>query len=398
MEHLFLPAILLCGLIVCSTRSAGAPQISAPEGGYYSSWKNGPPRDPNWFPLGVWLQNPSRAAEYKAMGINFYIGLWNGPTEEQLTALRKAGLRLICEQNAVALRHLDDPTLIAWMQMDEPDNAQADGNGGYGPPVTPEKIVARCRRMNAADPTRPVYLGLGQGVAWDNWVGRGSRSNKPEDYPEYVRGGDILSFDIYPVVHDNAEIKGQLWKVPFGVERLVNWTQGRKPVWNAIECTRISNPNAKPTPSQVRTEVWMSLIHGSRGVVYFVHQFQEAGKFIEAAVLQDTEMGGAITKLNRQIIDLAPALNSPDVLDAVTVASANTAVPVDVMVKRLGRVAYIFAVAMRDDATRASFSVMGLTESATAEALGENRQITLQHGAFSDDFNGYAVHLYKIAE
>ncbi len=37
--------------------------------------------DPTAFPIAVWLQSPSRAAEYKAIGINLYVGLWRGPTE-----------------------------------------------------------------------------------------------------------------------------------------------------------------------------------------------------------------------------------------------------------------------------------------------------------------------------
>ena len=43
-----------------------------------------PLNDPNFFPLAVWLQSPNNAAKYKAAGINTYVGLWRGPTEEQL--------------------------------------------------------------------------------------------------------------------------------------------------------------------------------------------------------------------------------------------------------------------------------------------------------------------------
>ena len=40
--------------------------------------------DPDVFPIAVWLQSPARAADYKAIGINLYVGLWRGPTEAQL--------------------------------------------------------------------------------------------------------------------------------------------------------------------------------------------------------------------------------------------------------------------------------------------------------------------------
>ena len=114
-----------------------------------------------------------------------------------------------------------------------------------------------------------MLLNLGQGVAWDGWYGRGVRTNHPEDYAEYIKGCDIASFDIYPVAHDNPQVKGKLDFVARGVERLVKWTGGRKIVWNCIECTRIES-HTKATPKQVKAEVWMSLVHGSQGIVYFV--------------------------------------------------------------------------------------------------------------------------------
>ena len=49
------------------------------------------------------------------------------------------------------------------------------------------------------------------------------------------------------------------------------WSGYVKPVWNVIETTRINSPQG-PTPAQVEAEVWMALIHGSRGIVYFAHE------------------------------------------------------------------------------------------------------------------------------
>src|SRR4051812_37722183 len=71
--------------------------------------------DPTFFPLAVWLQNPSNAARYKAAGINLYVGLWRGPTEEQLAQLREQGMYVICSQNVAGLAHKDDPTIVGWM-------------------------------------------------------------------------------------------------------------------------------------------------------------------------------------------------------------------------------------------------------------------------------------------
>jgi hypothetical protein len=237
-------------------------------------------------------------------------------------------------------------------------------------------------------------LNLGQGVAWDGWYGRGDRTNHPEDYPKYIEGCDIASYDIYPVVHDSPQVAGKLDLVPSGVSRLRQFTQDRKVVWNCIECTRIGNVKVKPTPLQVKAEVWMSLIHGSMGLIYFVHQF--ALNFIEAALLADPEMLAAVTAINAQIHDLAPVLNSPSIPDDLTVSSSAQAVPIDAMLKRHDGATYVFAVAMQDARTRGSFAIKGMVGKAKAEVLGENRAVNVTDGRFADDFAGYQVHLYKI--
>src|SRR5262245_11351630 len=57
--------------VFCTVASA---QTSAPSNAY-SAWTNGPSSDPNYFPIAVWLQQPSNAARYKAAGFNTYVGL-----------------------------------------------------------------------------------------------------------------------------------------------------------------------------------------------------------------------------------------------------------------------------------------------------------------------------------
>jgi hypothetical protein len=317
-----------------------------------------PLADPNFFPLCVWLQSPARAAEYKAAGINIFVGLWRGPTDGQLADLKRHQMYVICSQNDVGRAHKGDPTIIAWMHGDEPDNAQPlKGDRGYGPPILPEKIVEDYRRLKEADSERPVLLNLGQGVAWDKWFGRGARTNHPEDYAEYTKGCDIASFDIYPGCHDHADVAGKLWMVADGVTRLRKWN-GDKPVWNCIECTHVNNPAAKATPQQLKAEVWMSLIRGSKGIIYFCHEFKP--KFIEAGLLADADMVAQVTAVNRQIQELAPLLNSPDVANGVQIKSSASDIPVEAVVKRDKAATYVFAVAMRGGETTGEFQVAGL--------------------------------------
>jgi hypothetical protein len=282
------------------------------------------------------------------------------------------------------------------MHGDEPDNAQARRDGsGYGPPILPEKIVADYQRIRERDPSRPVLLNLGQGVAWDGWHGRGVRTNHPEDYPEYVRGSDIVSFDIYPAVHDHEDVTGKLEFVPRGVERLREWSNDEKIVWNCIECSRISNTEVKPTPHQVRAEVWMSLIHGSRGLIYFVHQFEP--NFVEASLLSDPDLLPAVTALNRQIQELAPVLSSPTVTDAVGVTSSDPETLIAVMCKRYEGALYIFGVNLRAGDVTGRVVLPG-DAGGRVVVIGVGGVVDVGGGWFAVGFEGYGVRLGRVGE
>jgi len=210
-----------------------------------------------------------------------------------------------------------------------------------------------------------------------------------------MKGGDVVSFDIYPVAEDKGEIKDKLWLVPFGVKRLREWSKDEKIVWNCIECTRIQS-DSKATPQQVKSEVWMALIAGSRGIIYFVHEWKP--KFNEHALLQDAEMLAGVTALNKQIQALAPVLNSPTLKDLVSVKSSSADAHIELLAKKLGGSTYIFAVGMRNVATKGSFTVAGLKGKLKAEVIDENRILDVIDGVFEDAFKPFEVHLYKISE
>jgi hypothetical protein len=386
---------------------SGRPDGGAPDAGQdvllpwenppqvYARFTHGPSADPSFFPIAVWLQSPSNARAYADIGINTFVGLYQGPTDAQLTVLADAGMPALCDQAGVWASHLSDPTIRGWTQQDEPDNAQPDGDGGYGPCIDPSVIQGIYATFRANDPTRPVYLNLGQGVAWQQWIGRGSAcAGRLDMYPQYEQGADIVSFDIYPLNETDPSVKGDLWLVSVGVDRLRQGTSYTKPVWNWIETTGIDDPADTPTPAQIRAEVWMSLVHGSAGIGYFAHIFSPS--FIEAGLLSLPTVKAGVKSINAEIASLAPVLNTPSIGNAAAVASQNAAVPVDIMVKRQGGALYVFAVAMRPGATQATFTLRGVA-GGTATVLGESRTIPVVGGVFSDAFAAdYTVHLYRV--
>ena len=103
----------------------------------------------------------TRLNEYQSIGLTNYI-CPDLPTNTNLSDLRSRGMKLSTDFNSSLLTLSNQGVIDGWNQMDEPDNAQSDANtGGYGPCVDPNVIIARYNAMKAADPNRPVYLGLG---------------------------------------------------------------------------------------------------------------------------------------------------------------------------------------------------------------------------------------------
>jgi hypothetical protein len=350
---------------------------------------NGFPTDAGFFPIGVWLQSPVRAARYKAIGINTFVGLYQGPTEEQLAALAKYDMFTIADQNDVALNSVNGHIMKGWLHGDEPDNAQPIGFGRYGTCIPANEVVRQTRDMKARDPTRPVMINFGQGVASDFWQGRGPCTGDHDYYSIALQGADILSFDIYPIGSSIPQVKGKLEYVARGVTNLVNRIDDMQSVWSAIETTAL-DPTHPPLAAQVRAEVWMALIHGARGIFYFAHEF--APKFREDAIFAHRDIVEEVVRTNALIKLLAPVLNSPSVPQRVNVRSN---APIDIMVKLQEHSVYIFAVSMRNVLSRPEFKVAAVGDT-QAQVIGEQRNIAITGGTFEDLFEGYDVHLYRI--
>ncbi|HEY1696129.1 MAG TPA: hypothetical protein VGG39_28375 [Polyangiaceae bacterium] len=366
----------------------------------YAGWTRGIPSDGSFFPIAVWLQGSWHATEMAALGINLYVGN-NAGTDplaaSDLATLKAAGIRAIVGQDSVGLANVDDTTIVGWwMTPDEPDNAQPV-DGGYGPPVAPSTLTTQYAAYEAKDGTRPIYLGLGQGVAYDGWEGRGSNA-PPES--QYVPASDIIDFDIYPYNNCGGDTNeqvtcGQFWLNAFGVDRLHQWSNRNQAVWTDIETTVIgAGTTTGPTPAQTRSEVWLSLIHGANGIAYFVDTWNPS--FREDGIFADATMVSAVTALNAQIQSLAPVLESGNVPSLVTVTSSSSTTTIDSMVKAKGTTLYVFAAVSKAGTATGSFAIAGMTGNATATVLGENRTIPVAKGAFTDSFAASDAHVYTV--
>lgn len=406
------------------------------EGGasYYATWSLGPPSNQDYFTRGVWLQSPWNAPLFEGVAVNQYVALYDGTVEVDpydgplLPLLRDYKMPVFGDQatgltGPDAAEHLTDPIINAWVQEDEPDNAQTDANGNYIACVAPSQLVDLYNQFKAADPNRPVFLGLGQGTGWNAdscYYGRGGFAgcgcNDPDngfsDYPTYVQGADILASDVYPINDGNP-----LWWISRTTDRLRYWSDYSKPVWQWIELVNFDGvPGLMLTPQEIEAEVWMSVIHGARGVGYFPYQF--APVFEEDAIFfpEHKNAEAAIANANIRLAALARPLNTPPVGNGVTVKSSNPNAAVNVLLKRYGGSTFLLAVndglpqnqtpdadpmlemslfcrgsdsctdsvaakggalrMSRAAGTLATFTLRGMPPGATAIVLGENLRLT----------------------
>ena len=174
---------LLAALIGLET--VAPPMDSAAAGAQV--YQNGLPPDPSYFPIGVWLQPPRLAPEYKAIGVNLFVKLWQGPTEAQLAELARYDMRVLVAQNDVGLKSRYARMIRGWLlNEDEPDNAQPSASGGWGPCMPAKDVAAETRALKRNDPTRPVVGGSTAGCHCRSGSRRGLRPGcpgKPTRFP-----------------------------------------------------------------------------------------------------------------------------------------------------------------------------------------------------------------------
>jgi len=334
---------------------------------------------------------------YKAIGVNTFVGLWHPLKQSMLAQLRVHGMRLIAPQSQEALALKDRPVLGSiiqgWMSTDEPDNAQPDGSGNLKDCVSPEEIARIYDETRARDPTRPMYIGFGQAIANPAWVGRGKKCGAipPEKYYSAAsRGADIVSSAIYPAAEVNqAHVMGRLDLVGRGVRNLKSWVPPGVAVWATIETTRIHNPKRRPMPAEIRSEVWMAIINGATGIIYFVHEWQPS--FEEAGVFRHRDVIAELKRLNGQIKELAPVLNAPTLKDAVSIEASGE---IAHMAKQYGDTLYVFAVNMTGKPATAKLRASRGT-STSAVIVGEDRNLDLLDGTLSDTFDAYQARIYQ---
>jgi hypothetical protein len=254
-----------------------------------------------------------------------------------------------------------------------------------------EKFLEESQKIKQSDPTRPYLVCFGQGVINDLFKGRGIERS---EYPKYMAPVDFIQYDVYPITNSKRpdgenylELTGQ------GVSRIRGWTGGKKPVMCWIETTHIGNKDKAPTPAQTNCEVWITMVHGARGVGYFCHDFTLETKRA-SALSRDAAMLAQLKVTNGKLMKLARVISAPLATEPATAKSEGGKVIFST--KKLDGATAVLAVNVYGDAAKATIALAGLKKGDKIEVLEENRTVEAgEDGAFADNFGPYQEHIYR---
>lgn len=268
---------------------------------------------------------------------------------------------------------------------------------------SPSESLAKYREMKAADPSRPVFLTL-----TSRFLERYEQWHKvPVDemramYPQWAQATDVLGTDIYPL-YGFGKPEWLLDNVA-AVKRMRELAGPDKPLFVWIETCdggAQQSPNLHVLPRHLRSEVWMSIIAGARGIGYFTHAFKpKFNDFAPSAAMQDE-----MKRINTQIVRLVPELLATPADDKVAISFADGLQGHRMAAEKDGSlliVAQNLDVAGPDGlggrSGKARIGVTGLKAGTTVVVVDEDRTLTSEDGAFEDAFEALGEHLYRIAK
>lgn len=194
-------------------------------------------------------------------------------------------------------------------------------------------------------------------------------------YKPLFNKADVIGFDSYPI---------EEWCNPDTIDR-VWWLQhdlmaqvGGKPTFQWIEAGPMEKcKKYDPTPAVVRAETWLAIAAGARGIGYFPDVWPEA-------------ITKEITKINREIVALSPALLN--IKEARTFSVGGLRVGI----RKNGGATYVIAV-------NPTSKPLGKVTLPVAEAggkkvsvFGEGRDVQTVGNQLQDDFGAYGTHIYVI--
>ena len=308
------------------------------------------------------------------------------------------------ELEAHVRRIKDHPALLCYENVNE----AARFWKGSDVNIRPEELTEGTALLRGLDPDHPI------------WIAH-TRHRTVETLRPYNDCGDITGCNCYPVIpsgmrrHIGVRPDGKTMDCPdqsvhaMGkyADKMMKVGQGRLAIWMQVQAMAYENwfdprhapemagqtvDPAKvlyPTFDQMRFMAYDAIVHGATGLAFSMYRTpvdQPVWKDIVALIAELKELNDALT---------APPLSKPIPMRYVDLGyTIWDGVPV--LARKLDQDVYLFAINTAFDPARPVFDLTEVTDDDCVFVLGEDRRVTLNSGALQDDFEPYAVHVYRM--
>ncbi|MCP4456024.1 MAG: hypothetical protein GY809_31595 [Planctomycetes bacterium] len=260
------------------------------------------------FAIGFWVDPPAddhmdqHYADIAAANFTMVIGGFGARTPEaiqkQIDLCETYGLKAIVSRAGLPPDQLPEgPAVWGYSIRDEPNAKDFPGL---------RQTVDRIRR---ARPGRLAYINLFPNYANAQQLGTPTYDEHVRRFVEEV-GVDVLSMDHYPMMKPDVDSRSRYCS-NLAVMR-THALQHAIPFWNFFN-TMPFGRHSDPTEAQLRWQIYTSIAHGAKGVLYFCYwtpggnEFPKGGAIITAEGRKTRHYNQA-QRINHRIKNLGPTL------------------------------------------------------------------------------------------
>lgn len=230
------------------------------------------------------------------------IGTYGMTAAEQLKLCEKYGLKALVHADGPADKLPDGPACWGYMLADEPSAAAFPA------------LAARAQEIRTHRPGRFGYVNLYPNYAPAWALGTATYDEHVAKFVQVVKP-EVLSMDHYPLMRPEGDTR-DAYLANLRTMREQSLAAGI-PFWNYFYAMPF-NDRLDPTEAQIRWQIYASLAHGAKGVLYFCYwtpgkgnkgkgEFPKGGAIITAEGLKTRHYDQA-RRINAQLKKLGPTL------------------------------------------------------------------------------------------
>lgn len=353
--------------------------------------------------------HPKTNNPFKILANNGYNYVHVSPEKEQLDAAHKNGLMTWITTGIVNEKNNDDakrienvvntnknhPSLLFWEIADEP----AFNWNNPEPRITPEQMLEAYQIIKANDDGHPVITNHGP-------------VNLISTLQKYNSSTDLVACDVYPVIPHGIKptyalypdgLQGDLLnpyisQVGEYVEKMKKVVDNKIPIfmvlqgfaWEMLkeEEERDSSMILYPTYEQSRFMAYNAIVHGATGVLYWGTNYTP----------QPSPFMNDLNKVTKELDAMQEVLAAPsmqlDIKKEYHELMYSLDTGVEFITKKVGDITYLLTVNSDKNPVKITFSNLGEFKNITI--INEDRELYLEKGKFTDYYEPFGVHIYKL--